>query len=254
MKDMDSYLENMNKILDNNAHIFGQVYMITNKDNGMKYIGQTLSHRLNHKKYRPFGYIQRFSQHLSEAKCDNNKTNYLKTSMRRDGSDNFEVSLITNCAKTDVDKFEQYYIILHNTTYPNGYNSTSGGNKGTNKLHTNKEKNDSFQFIKQYRNHQTMETKQKISLAVKEFLSKPEETIKLSSRVQTQHMETRLHKFNNVKLQFTNDLDQYIKKKKNGDKICYIININNIKTSFFGKQLEEESIKQRAYNFIKSLM
>ena len=37
--------------------VVGEIYKMTNTTNGKVYIGQTRSHRLNHNKYRPFGYL-----------------------------------------------------------------------------------------------------------------------------------------------------------------------------------------------------
>jgi len=79
----------MNKILDitEKEKVVGEIYVITNTINNKKYVGQTRSHRLNHNKYRPFGYIGRFKDHIYEIK----------------------------------------YIKEYNTKYPNGYNLTDGG-------------------------------------------------------------------------------------------------------------------------------
>lgn len=48
-------------------NVIGEIYKITNTTNGKLYIGQTRSHRLNHNKYRPFGYLGRFKDHIHEA-------------------------------------------------------------------------------------------------------------------------------------------------------------------------------------------
>ena len=48
------YEKYVDKILESNSNVFGEIYLITN-------VGQTLSHRLNHGKYRPFGYKCRFN-------------------------------------------------------------------------------------------------------------------------------------------------------------------------------------------------
>jgi hypothetical protein len=37
--------------------VVGEIYKITNIKTNKSYIGQTRSHRLNHNKYRPFGYL-----------------------------------------------------------------------------------------------------------------------------------------------------------------------------------------------------
>lgn len=75
----------INKMLLNKNEfekVVGEIYKITNTVTNKSYIGQTRSHRLNHDKYRPFGYLGRFKDHLSEA--NSNKTNrsrYLNSSL-----------------------------------------------------------------------------------------------------------------------------------------------------------------------------
>ena len=53
--------------------VVGEIYKITNIKTNKSYIGQTRSHRLNHNKYRPFGYWGRFKDHMNEA--NSNKKN-----------------------------------------------------------------------------------------------------------------------------------------------------------------------------------
>ena len=66
-------------ISDIPEYVKGQIYLITNTVNNKKYIGQTRTHMWNHGKYRPFGYIRRFKDHICEAtrnikknQCKNN--------------------------------------------------------------------------------------------------------------------------------------------------------------------------------------
>ena len=47
--------------IDEKDKVIGQIYKMTNTTNGKVYIGQTRSHRLNHNKYRPFGYFELYS-------------------------------------------------------------------------------------------------------------------------------------------------------------------------------------------------
>ena len=56
----------MNMILNKDEidKVVGEIYKMTNTTNGKHYIGQTRSHRLNHDKYRPFGYLGRFKDHI----------------------------------------------------------------------------------------------------------------------------------------------------------------------------------------------
>jgi hypothetical protein len=62
-------MENLDKILniDEKDKITGVIYIIENKETNKKYVGQTVSHRKNKGKYRPFGYVGRFNDHVSEA-------------------------------------------------------------------------------------------------------------------------------------------------------------------------------------------
>ena len=52
---------------------------------------------------------------------------YLNNSIRRYGKENFIVKLLEKCAIENIDKREEFYIDIHNSLYPNGYNLTSGG-------------------------------------------------------------------------------------------------------------------------------
>lgn len=54
--------------------ITGEIYKITNLVTNKSYIGQTRTHRLNHGKYRPYGYLHRFNDHNSEAKSNKKKS------------------------------------------------------------------------------------------------------------------------------------------------------------------------------------
>jgi hypothetical protein len=60
---------------DQTDQVIGEIYKITNTVTNKYYIGQTRSHRLNHNKYRPFGHIGRFRDHIYEANS-NKKTNH----------------------------------------------------------------------------------------------------------------------------------------------------------------------------------
>lgn len=88
----------------------GFIYKITNKVNGMSYIGQT-------RKSVEF----RWRQHK------NSKESYdLHKAIRQYGEDNFEVTTLKECDPADLDKWEIYYISEYNT-FKNGYNMTKGG-------------------------------------------------------------------------------------------------------------------------------
>ena len=57
---------NTKNIVDENERYI-EIYKITNIITKKLYIGQTVSHVLNHGKYRKFGCVKRLNSHISEA-------------------------------------------------------------------------------------------------------------------------------------------------------------------------------------------
>lgn len=111
------------------------IYLITNVINNKQYTGQAQTHRLNHKKYRPFGYERRLKDHFSEARCNNKdkQCRYLNNAIRKYGENSFKVQLIETYDIKDGNDKECYYIKKHDTLFPNGYNLTTGGRHGQQK-------------------------------------------------------------------------------------------------------------------------
>lgn len=109
--------------------IWGEIYRITNNKTAECYVGQTVSHRLNKGKYRPFGIYGRFKDHISEAINNTKKKQctYLNNAIRKYGSKSFRVDLLYKCPLTELDSKEIQMISKHNCLYPNGYNLTTGG-------------------------------------------------------------------------------------------------------------------------------
>jgi|SRR5271166_5379469 len=149
------------------------IYKITNKINGMQYIGQTI-HSLNY----------RWSQHCSKKSL----CHKLSYSIQKYGKENFEIKVITRCNTIEEMNYrEEYYIKLFNTLSPNGYNLLPGGN---NKKHNEETK----QKMRKPRSKQGKlnisnahkgkimpeETKLKISLALKGRIFSKELREKLS--------------------------------------------------------------------------
>ena len=106
-----------------------EIYKITCKITNKSYVGQTVSHVLNHKRYRPYGAIKRFNAHVSEAgstkKC---QCKYLNEDIVQYGSENFSVEVILVSDEKDGNKIERQMIESHNTLHPNGYNYSEGSN------------------------------------------------------------------------------------------------------------------------------
>jgi len=61
------YLELSNQILDDPTKRYCEIYKIIHLSSCKIYVGQAVSHILNHKRYRPYGHEGRFRCHISEA-------------------------------------------------------------------------------------------------------------------------------------------------------------------------------------------
>ena len=93
----------------------GEVYLIENKINNHKYIGQTTQ-----------GYLNRFKQHVQETQYGD--TSALHNAIRKWGEDNFKVEVIETCDLDQLDEREIYWISFYNTyKSKDHYNMTSGG-------------------------------------------------------------------------------------------------------------------------------
>ena len=99
----------------------GYIYLITNKINNKKYIGQTIRSDIN----------TRWKYH----KLNNNKYigQILYNAYQKYGINNFDYKVICICFDEDTNKYEKEYIQKYNTIYPNGYNLLEGGD---NKKHS----------------------------------------------------------------------------------------------------------------------
>lgn len=88
----------------------GYIYKITNKVNGMSYIGQTR-------------YTVEFRWRQHQHKQDNT---YFHNAIQYYGADNFEVETLEECDVKVLDSREIFYIAKYNT-FNQGYNLTIGG-------------------------------------------------------------------------------------------------------------------------------
>lgn len=94
-----------------------EVYLITNRVNGKRYVGITCR-----------GYRERFKEHIHEA-LNGSKT-ILHNAIRKYGINNFDLMLLeSNVPDELIGGREQHYIALYNTFYASGigYNMTEGG-------------------------------------------------------------------------------------------------------------------------------
>lgn len=95
--------------------VMGQVYIITNKMTKKSFIGQTKSHiifdsnieSINYGKYKPFGFINKFKEHVVEAysKYNNDNVNqHLIVAIKKDDPCNFTCKMIKECKVDELDK------------------------------------------------------------------------------------------------------------------------------------------------------
>lgn len=93
------------------------IYLVTNKENGKQYIGQTT-----------YDVKTRWRNHVyhSEHSLDNN---YFHRAIRKYGEKSFEISIVEEIEDYNLlDEREIFYISFYNTLFPNGYNLALGGN------------------------------------------------------------------------------------------------------------------------------
>ena len=136
-----------------------ELYLITNKINGKKYVGQTRS---------DIGYLARFNQHISESFYNTKHVSVLHKAIRKYGRDNFEVKrLMHGITEDKIDEIERIWIRRLNTFYLNGdgYNMTIGG-----------------QGVHGY--HHSEETKQKISKSIPKTIYTKERSEKMKKTKQ----------------------------------------------------------------------
>jgi group I intron endonuclease len=89
----------------------GIIYLITNKENGHKYVGQTI-----------LGMNKRWQQHIQEAIRMSDKP--IHRAMRKYGNHNFMIKEIDECDESLLDEREKYWINYYNTfANGEGYNT-----------------------------------------------------------------------------------------------------------------------------------
>lgn len=243
-------------ILNDSSQVIGNIYIITNTTTNKQYIGQTVSHRKNHNKYRPFGYEGRFKDHISEAICNTKKKqcNYLNNSIRQYGKEAFKVELITTCNKEELDTLEELYIKQYNTLYPNGYNLTKGG-KVFRSINPDIEPTNPTNIPKKRGGctNRSSETRSKMTKNLKIICGTPDAKKEQMLRSQKQHSIHKINKFKGIEIDL-NNINQYIKvlNKKDGSKYIRVV-IGEKKTTFVGKYETLEILRDKAIEFIKSV-
>jgi group I intron endonuclease len=246
-----------NAILDEPDEIRGVVYVIEHKPIGdatiirKQYVGQTLTHRKNHDRYRPFHAEGRFRDHISEA-LNNTKRKqctFLNNAIRKYGADAFQVRVLQLCDREDLDTYEQHYIATLNTLYPNGYNLTRGGTGAkAERLVTNESP---LNVVKQRGGctFRSPETRQTMVDRSKERGFTEEEKVERMKHAQAQFANQKAERFVGVQVDSAK-MDSYIHLRTNG---TVVVIIGKARTSFVGKYETQDELFQRAREFVASL-
>lgn len=203
-------------ILDTPTERYCEIYKITNIANSKIYVGQCVSHILNHNRYRPYGYEGRFRCHISEAfSKKKNQCHYLNNAIRKYGVESFEVELLEYCEIENADNREIYYIKELNSLYPNGYNLKNGGNVFTH----------------------SEESKKRVSNGVISYFK-----------------DKKYERFKGIKYIDENNIEQYIKPlNRNKTQYGWYVYIDKIKADFGGVHISLDESKLSAINFINDL-
>jgi hypothetical protein len=212
MTTFNNLFDNIQNIVEQSERYI-EIYKITNTVSTKIYIGQAVSHILNHNKYRRYGCEKRLNGHISEAIRNNkkNQCHYLNNSIRKHGADKFIVELIDKCDMKSGDETEAKYIRQYNSMFPTGYNLKIGGTV--------------FQH--------TEESRSRLSVSGLKYFEKK-----------------RLEKYKDVTLpEDIKDYDKYI--KEHGKK--YVLIIDNVISEFTSSIINKEKIKQNAIKFINKL-
>ena len=204
-----------NAILDDPIKRYCEIYIIKNILNGKIYVGQAVSHILNHKRYRPYGYKGRFKGHIYEAfSSKKNQSYYLNNAIRKYGPENFEVELIEYCLTSEADEREIFYINQTKSLYPNGYNLKIGGKSFT---HSD-------------------ESKKRLSNGVAEYFK-----------------EQKIKRFKNIK-NIDEDIEKYIKPlKRNNKQYGWYVYIEKCKADFGGVHIPLQTSRENAIAFINKI-
>lgn len=177
----------------------GYIYLITNKINGQKYIGQTIQNDIN----------KRWTSHKNLQ----NKTvgNILYNAYKKYGLNNFEYKIICICFDEDTNKYEEEYIKKYNTIYPNGYNLLPGGNNRKHNEYTKKQISENLKGCKNP-NFGVKKTPEQIKQMSERM--KGEKNHSYGKKFTKEEIQKKLDMFKNnpeIKTKISNSLKKYYK-------------------------------------------
>lgn len=211
----------------------GYIYLVTNKINDMKYVGQSIQDDI----------YKRWNGHRSKKRTVGK---VLHNAYNKYGIDNFDYKIICICFDEDTDKYEEEYIKKYNTVHPNGYNLLQGGK---NRKHNEETKRHLSEIMSgenhpQYGTKLSEEHKKKISKRMKgpgnpNFGKRNHRSGKKFTEEEIQKRLDRYKEHPETKEQISNSLKKYYKN-------CYE---KGIKTN--GKTVKQYDLDG---NFIREYM
>lgn len=208
----------LNAIHDDPDMVTAEIYVITDSRTNKRYVGQTMSHRLNHGRYRPYGYIRRFKSHLSQARNNSpTKQVYQLHSAMRSDFNAFSTQLVARCEIADIHELERHYVTVYNSLWPNGYNQTAGGRGAA--LVVNRPKPEEVPAY----NHtprlptdpKSEETRARIAEGIRNYMAEnPQRAADMSRNTVGQHLATKYKLAEEVVL--NENLEYHLSEIKNG--------------------------------------
>lgn len=240
----------MERVLDDRTLVQGVIYCIEHKDSGKQYVGQTVTHRLNKGKYRPYGVRRRFAEHCSNALCNTkpSQSSCLYNEIRLHGSDAFTYFELEVCPLDNLDARERYWIDQQSSTYPAGYNLTTGGNKGSQHIATIPTPPRGQPRPRGGCASRSTDTRARMSVSVKASLSSAEAKAQRSASAKLQHSAMKAVRFAGVTIDRDN-LDQYITVRKG----LVLVSAGGQQARFAGKHEASEALVSRAKEFLLSI-
>jgi group I intron endonuclease len=213
--ELSKRLKLSNTIIDNPEERYCEIYKITNLSTDKIYIGQAVSHILNHKRYRPYGRDGRFRCHISEAfSTKKNQSHYLNNAIRKYGAIDFTCELLEYCEIEHANDREIHYIKTFDSLFPNGYNLKNGGSVFTH----------------------SEESKKRLSTGVVNYFK-----------------DKKLERFKHI-TQIDEDIEKYIKPLiRENNQYGWYVYINRVKADFGGVHIPLDESKKSAIEFINSI-
>ena len=238
------------RVLDSRTLVKGIVYCIEHTASGKQYVGQTVTHRLNKGKYRPYGTRRRFAEHCSNASRNTkpSQSTCLYNAIREFGPAGFTIHTLEECEIVSLDVRERYWIDQQSSLHPLGFNLTTGGAKAFEIVATVEKPPLNPAGKRGGCTHRSAETRARMSAGVKAVMGTPAAKKVRSEAAVSQHSAKKAAQFAGVAIDPSN-LDQYLTIRTS----VVLVKVGSQVTRFYGKIASQEELVARAKAFLMSL-